>query len=254
MIRGLIQKIKNAAMAASIPPTDEALFVREAGFTVVHRNTPREKSGDYLYDVYRQGQKVGEIIHDFRGDAHSVRTTGGWKECEGGILNGGGGTPLSLNAWGEEIFVRLLEMPAGWRAKERLAAFRKATAASEAYTRLRAAAALHRLGKIPDLEPILSLELRRVTILDGACYALSLISDSPSPAIQRILLEEVRNRPEVAFSFAAKLCGLSPASGYSENPRILGLLRRLGPRASEPERAAAYGELCELLEKQRGGR
>lgn len=78
-------------------------------YTVTHAG--RESSepfSNYLFDVFRDGRKVAELSHDYRGDEHWLRLPGGrWMALPNRIIEGGGPQPLALSSAGVKAVERL---------------------------------------------------------------------------------------------------------------------------------------------------
>ena len=79
-------------------------------YTVTHAG--RESSepfSNYLFDVSRDGLKVAELSHDYRGDEHWLRLPGGqWMALPDRIIEGGGPQPLALSSAGVKAVDRLI--------------------------------------------------------------------------------------------------------------------------------------------------
>jgi hypothetical protein len=79
-------------------------------YTVTHAG--RESSepfSNYRFDVSRDGRKVAELSHDYRGDEHWMRLPGGtWKTLPHRIIEGGGPNPLALSSEGVNAVERLI--------------------------------------------------------------------------------------------------------------------------------------------------
>ena len=41
-----------------------------------------EEFGDYLYEIWRDGVRIAEFRHDFRGEEARMRTGGDWAWCD----------------------------------------------------------------------------------------------------------------------------------------------------------------------------
>lgn len=68
-----------------------------------------EPFSNYLFDVFRDGHKVAELSHDYRGDEHWMRLPGGsWKTLSDRIIEGGGSQPLALSKAGIEVVDQLV--------------------------------------------------------------------------------------------------------------------------------------------------
>jgi len=79
-----------------------ANLVSMSRYTVAHAGRENnEPFSCYLYEVFRDGRKVAELRHDYRGDEHWLRLLGGsWVTLPERILEGGGPHPLALSKSG----------------------------------------------------------------------------------------------------------------------------------------------------------
>jgi len=60
-----------------------------------------EPFAPYCYEVSRDGRKVAELGHDYRGDEHWMRLPGGpWIALPERIIEGGGRQPIHLSPGG----------------------------------------------------------------------------------------------------------------------------------------------------------
>jgi hypothetical protein len=152
--------------------------------------------------------------------------------------------------------VRLMgDQTQGWRAIEVLRTIaspdaRRALAhslsSSLTDTRLHAADALHALGELPDIAPIIADSLGKATLLDGMTTALRLAARFPHDEVLRALLAETRRRPEVAVQYAALLCYLTGHAESEFDWAMRPFFIRFGEHAAPEDRAAAYDELRKL--------
>ena len=53
-----------------------------SGFEVRYLGRDAEEFGDYLYEIWRGGERVAEFRHDFRGEEARIRTSGDWIWCD----------------------------------------------------------------------------------------------------------------------------------------------------------------------------
>jgi len=155
-----------------------------------------------------------------------------------------------------EVVLLLGARPQDWRAVEAYgvvnttearAALGEALRSGSAETRLHAANKLHDLGEPIALDEIGAKELSSVTLLDGMSVALRIAARVPTPAVRRALLDGARDRPEVAFHFAATLCSVAGLGRATFGSELRPFLLRLGPHSPRQERRAAFGELCRRL-------
>ena len=49
-----------------------------SGFEIRYLGRDAEEFGDYLYEIWRDGARVAEFRHDFRGEEARIRTGGEW--------------------------------------------------------------------------------------------------------------------------------------------------------------------------------
>jgi hypothetical protein len=68
-----------------------------------------EPLSNYLFEVTRNGRKVAELSHDYRGDEHWMRLPEGrWITLPDRIIIGGGSQPLAISSSGVKALDRLL--------------------------------------------------------------------------------------------------------------------------------------------------
>jgi hypothetical protein len=68
-----------------------------------------EPFSNYLFEVTRNGQKVAELSHDYRGDEHWMRLPEGrWISLVDRIIEGGGPQPLAISSAGIKGLDQLL--------------------------------------------------------------------------------------------------------------------------------------------------
>src|SRR5262249_5720332 len=109
--------------------------------------------------------------------------------------------------------------------------------------RLAAAEALHARGELPDLEPVLTRELRMLNrSADGLARALRLAEARPTPAVKQALLWASWNQSEGAPDCAPLLLRL--ATGSTALEPMAGVLADLGLHRSYFQRKAAFDALC----------
>jgi hypothetical protein len=82
-----------------------------SAFEVAHAG--RESAEPFtncLFEVTRNGRKVAELSHDYRGDEHWMRLPGGqWIALPNRIIEGGGPQPLAISSAGVKALDRLLD-------------------------------------------------------------------------------------------------------------------------------------------------
>jgi hypothetical protein len=71
-------------------------------FNITRSDSPRQGSGAYLYQIWRNGQLVATYWHDFRGDEHGIEFADGRTEDSPvgrmtDFLKGGGPQPVRLS-------------------------------------------------------------------------------------------------------------------------------------------------------------
>jgi hypothetical protein len=195
----------------------------------------------------------------------SVRTAAHerfWKSTAIGYMEWHDGIGYDLDALREmtaeerdEVVGSLRAKPAGWRdvevyravaTPEAKSALRDALGSKSAETRLHAAASLHDLGEMTNLASFVAAELATVTIADGMVVALHSAGRVPCDQVRRALLRGARDRPEVAVHYAATLCFLSGVAKSSFDFSMRPFFLRFGPKSSEIDRRAAFGELCRM--------
>ena len=119
-------------------------------------------------------------------------------------------------------------------------------------TRLAAAHALHRLDKLD--EPIDVVLAREIGNLDaipgGTTRALLMAEEFPTDAVKRALLDASRRRSESAMHCAGVLCYLTAAGKEAFDWDLRPLFLRLGVDEPDPEREAAFRELCALVKME----
>ena len=119
-------------------------------------------------------------------------------------------------------------------------------------TRLAAAAALHRLGKLD--EPIDAVLAREIVTLDevrdGCTRALLMAEEHPTESVTRALLEASQRRTESAMHCAAVLCYITGAAKDPFDWDLRPLFLRLGPNEPEDDRSAALRELRALVKAE----
>lgn len=119
-------------------------------------------------------------------------------------------------------------------------------------TRLAAAEALHNLGKLDEpLDTVLAREIGKLDeIGDGCTRALLMAEEHPTDAVKRALLEASHRRTESAIHCAGVLCYLTGAGTEPFDWNLRPLFLRLGPEEPEPDRSAAFHELCVLAKME----
>jgi hypothetical protein len=112
--------------------------------------------------------------------------------------------------------------------------------------RLAAAEALHAHGRLPDLEPVLTRELRMLNrAADGLARALRLAEAHPTPAVKQALLWASWNQTECAPECARLLLRLVGGEGAVN--AFSATLPKLGLHVSHFDRKAAFDALCQQL-------
>jgi hypothetical protein len=112
--------------------------------------------------------------------------------------------------------------------------------------RLAAAEALHARGKLADLEPVLTRELRVLNRkTDGLVRALRLAEAHPTPAVKQALLWASRNQTECSADCARLLLKL--AEGPEAVVALTQVTAGLDLHRSYFERKAAFDALCQRL-------
>ena len=86
-----------------------AKFSGMKSYTITHAGREsKEPFSNYLFDVFRDGQKLAELRHDYRGDEHWMRLPGSrWVTAPERIIEGGGPEPLVLSTTGVKAMDRL---------------------------------------------------------------------------------------------------------------------------------------------------
>ncbi len=112
--------------------------------------------------------------------------------------------------------------------------------------RLAAAEALHARGRLPDLDAVLTRELRMLSRpADGLSRALRLAAADPTPAVKQALLWASWNQTECAPACALLL--LSLVGGHEAVEAMCVVLPALGLHRSAFERKAAFEALCQRV-------
>jgi len=112
--------------------------------------------------------------------------------------------------------------------------------------RLAAAEALHARGTVPDLEPVITRELRALNRRsDGLPRALRLAAAHPTPAVKQALLWASWNQTECSADCARLLVDL--VGGKEAVAALAPQLEGLGFHRSFFERKAAFDALCKTL-------
>jgi len=119
-------------------------------------------------------------------------------------------------------------------------------------TRLAAAAALDGLGKLDEpIDAVLAREIRALGAVDDGCTrALLMAEDHPTDLVKQALLAASQARTACAMHCAAVLCYLTGAAQEPFDWDLRPLFLRLGPDEPEPDRAAAFAELCALVDRE----
>lgn len=115
-------------------------------------------------------------------------------------------------------------------------------------TRLSAAEAMHRQGRLADLDRLIARELRRLSQpRDGMARALRLAAEHPSERVRQALLWASCNCTDCAPHCAALLLALTGAAEEPFDDAIRTMLARLGLHNSAYDRQAAFTALCDLV-------
>ena len=113
--------------------------------------------------------------------------------------------------------------------------------------RLAAVEALHARGTLPDLEPVLTRELRALNRpADGLARALRLSEAHPTTAVKQALLWASWNQTDCAPECARLLARLVGGPGAMES--MAALFPDLGLHTSYFQRKTAFDALCQRLE------
>ena len=80
-------------------------------YTVAHAGRESDAPfSAYLYDVFRDGEKVAQLGHDYRGEDHWINLPEGkWIALPQQVILGGGPEPLTLSLVGVEAIERLID-------------------------------------------------------------------------------------------------------------------------------------------------
>jgi hypothetical protein len=112
--------------------------------------------------------------------------------------------------------------------------------------RLAAAEALHARGRLADLDPVLTREIRMLDRpADGLARALRLAAAHPTPPVRQALLWASWNQTECAPECARLLLQL--VGGREAVEAMSGVLPALGLHRSHFERKAAFQTLCQRV-------
>jgi len=115
-------------------------------------------------------------------------------------------------------------------------------------TRLSAAEAMHRQGRLADLERVIARELRGLSRpQDGMARALRLAAAHPGDRVQQALLWASWNGTDCAPHCAALLLALTGAAQEPFDETVQAMLARLGLHNSAYDRQAAFAALCALV-------
>ena len=115
-------------------------------------------------------------------------------------------------------------------------------------TRLSAAEAMHRQGRLADLDRVVARELRRLSRpQDGMARALRLAAEQPGERIRQALLWASWNCTDCAPHCAALLLTLTGAAQEPFDDAVQAMLARLGLHNSAYDRQAAFAALCQLV-------
>jgi hypothetical protein len=146
--------------------------------------------------------------------------------------------------WREIEVLEALDSASGWKAVRKT--YQDGRGSD---TRLAAAAALHRGGKLgqPIDEVVAEAILKLRTIPEGSTRALLMAEEFPSDAVKRALLRASGRKNEIAMHCAALLCYLCGKAKEAFDWDLRPLFLRLAPDNAEADRKAAYGELCALV-------
>jgi hypothetical protein len=119
-------------------------------------------------------------------------------------------------------------------------------------TRLAAAEALERLGKLEEpIDDVLAREIENLNDIEGgSTRALLLAEDHSTDRVKQALLTASHKRTESAMHCAGVLCFLTGAGTEPFDWDLRPLFLRLGPEEPEEDREAAFRELCTLVKMQ----
>ena len=147
--------------------------------------------------------------------------------------------------WREVEALEQIDIPPAFMA------IKRALANSESIdTRLAAAAALHRLGKLHEpIDTVLAREIRHLSeIEDGCTRALLMAEEHATEPVKQALLAGARAKTECAIHCAAVLCYLAGVAKEPFDWDLRPLFLRFNPGEPDADRAAAFAELCALVQ------
>ena len=146
--------------------------------------------------------------------------------------------------WREVEALEHIDIPPAFMAIER--ALRDSRSID---TRLAAAAALHRLGKLDEpVDAVLAREICQLSsIEDGSTRAFLMAEEHPTDRVKQALLAATQARTECSIHCAGVLCFLNGVASEPFDWNLRPLFLRLGPDEPEADRAAAFAELCALV-------
>jgi hypothetical protein len=161
----------------------------------------------------------------------------------------------------KEVFGLLTGRDVTWREVEALAAIdtpEARAAVDEASkhhlsidTRLAAAEAMHRQGRLPDLDSFLAKQIRQLyQLANGLRRALLLAERHPSETVKQALLWASTNQTECAPECAKLLLALTGAAEEPFDAAVEQMLEKLGLHNSYFDRKAAFDELCRRVAMQ----
>jgi hypothetical protein len=114
--------------------------------------------------------------------------------------------------------------------------------------RMKAIGSLARSGAFEDKDARIARELDQAAPMNGLDAALRLAETHPGPLVEKALLRNVRDRPEVAVNYAAMVMFLA---GLTKDPfdwDFRPFFLRFGEDSPPADRAAAFAELYAKLE------
>ena len=146
--------------------------------------------------------------------------------------------------WREIEVLESLATSRSWNAIEKAFSIRRSID-----TRLAAATALHRSGKLssPFDEVIADAILELRTIEPGLTRALLLAEQYPTGRVRKALLRASGEKTAIAMHCAALLCYLAGKAKEPFDWDLRPLFLRLVPGNDPADRNAAYAELCALV-------
>lgn len=157
-----------------------------------------------------------------------------------------------------QIVTLLANRDATWREVEALAAIDDPAARAAVdralehhlsiETRLSAAAAMHRQGRLADLDRFIARAIRQLSRpQDGLVRTLRLAATHPSETVRQALLWASWNCTDCAPRCAALLLALTGAAHEPFDDAVRAMLAKLGLHNNAYDRSAAFAALCTLV-------